>query len=223
MRRADRLFQLVVLLRKRRAVTARELAHSLEVSERTVYRDVQDLIVSGVPIDGEAGVGYRLRKGFDLPPMMFTVEELMALRIGARLLKSWSDRELAKAADAALARIEAALPDEIRNAEHEIPVFAPDCFIPESVKQRVGDIRNAITARQRVWLEYRNTQDEITIRTVRPLGLFYWGKVWTVGAWCELRSEFRDFRLDRILSFGLTGEFFTDEPGRDLKAYFANL
>jgi predicted DNA-binding transcriptional regulator YafY len=223
MRRADRLFQLVVLLRKRRAVTARELAHSLEVSERTVYRDVQDLVVSGVPIDGEAGVGYRLRKDFDLPPMMFTLEELMALRIGARLLKSWADRDLAKSADSALARIDAALPVSIRNAEHEIPVFAPDCFIPESVKQRVGDIRSAISARRRVRLEYRNAEEQITTRTVRPLGLFYWGKVWTVGAWCELRSEFRDFRLDRILSFRLAGEPFSDEPGRDLKAYFANL
>ena len=223
MRRADRLFQLVVLLRKRRAVTARELAHTLEVSERTVYRDVQDLIVSGVPIVGEAGVGYRLRKGFDLPPMMFTVEELMALRIGARLLKSWSDRDLAKAADSALARIDAALPESVRSAEQEVAVFAPDFFVPESVKQRVGDIRHAITARQRVWLEYRNADDQVTTRTVRPLGLFYWGKVWTVGAWCELRSEFRDFRLDRISTIRLTGERFSDESGRDLKAYFANL
>ena len=221
MRRADRLFQIVLLLRKRRAVTARELAQSLEVSERTIYRDVQDLVVSGVPIDGEAGVGYRLQKGYELPPLMFTVEELMALRVGARLLKSWSDRELSRAADSALARIEAALPDTIREKDAEVKIFAPDFFVPEELRQRVGALRTAANERRRVWLRYRTADEAATERFVWPLGLFFWGKVWVLASWCEMRSGFRDFRLDRIVELRVLDDVYADEPERGLSAYLA--
>src|SRR6266545_3025718 len=115
MRRADRLFQIIQLIRRYNVTTAGALAEALEVSERTVYRDIRDLVLSGVPIDGEAGVGYRLRKGFDLPPLMFTATELEALVLGSRLVMSWSDPALANAAQSALARIEAALPEELRS------------------------------------------------------------------------------------------------------------
>lgn len=114
MRRADRLFQIIQLLRRRHVLTAAAIAQDLEVSERTVYRDIADLVRSGVPIAGEAGVGYTLRRGFDLPPLMFTEEEIEALVLGTRVVSSWADEGLAKAAESALARIEAALPERLK-------------------------------------------------------------------------------------------------------------
>jgi predicted DNA-binding transcriptional regulator YafY len=219
MRRADRLFQIVLLMRKRRAVTARELAETLEVSERTVYRDVQDLMASGVPIDGEAGVGYRLHKGFELPPLMFTVEELAALRVGAQLAKSWSDRALAVAADSAMARIDAVLPEHVARQQRELPIFAPDYFIPEELRRRVGDLRRAVTDQRRVWMLYRNATDEASERIVRPVALFFWGGKWTAGAWCELRSAFRDFRLDRIVELRVLEDRYPIEAGKMLRDY----
>jgi predicted DNA-binding transcriptional regulator YafY len=124
-RRADRLFRLVQLLRRRRVNTATRLADELEVSERTIYRDVQDLIVSGVPIQGEAGVGYALPHGFDLPPMMFTAEEIEALVLGARIVASWTDQSLAKAAGGVLGKIEAVLPERLKPALDRTSLFAP--------------------------------------------------------------------------------------------------
>src|SRR5437899_1479879 len=110
MRRADRLFQIVQRLRRRGVTTAAQLAQALEVSERTVYRDVRDLQLSGVPILGEAGVGYALPRGFDLPPLMFTEEELEALVVGARMVQAWGDQKLARAAEDALSKIETVVP-----------------------------------------------------------------------------------------------------------------
>src|SRR5215467_3397234 len=129
MRRADRLFAIVHHLRGRRLTTAAQLARWLEVSERTIYRDVADLCASGVPIDGEAGVGYRIRAGFDLPPLMFTYDEIDALVIGARFVESWGGRELAAGARSALAKIAAALPTDKRIALERTPLFAPGFFI----------------------------------------------------------------------------------------------
>ena len=125
MRRADRLFHLVQELRRRPVTTAAQLARELEVSERTVYRDIRDLVSSGVPIDGEAGVGYVLRRGFDLPPLMFTEAEIEALVLGARVVGSWGDQSLAKAAASAIARVEAALPEKLRQKLERTPLFAP--------------------------------------------------------------------------------------------------
>ncbi len=125
-RRADRLFQLVQTLRRRPVVTAAALARDLEVSERAVYRDISDLVRSGVPIDGEAGVGYTLRRGFDLPPLMFTALEIEAMVLGARIVASWSDPALARAASDGLARIEAAVPDRLKQRLQQTPLFAPD-------------------------------------------------------------------------------------------------
>ena len=200
MRRADRLFQLVQLLRRRRAVTAAELARSLQVSERTVYRDVQDLSLSGVPIEGEAGVGYRLKPGFDLPPLMFTAEELQALRLGARIVQGWADDALAGAASSALARIESVLPDKLREESNPQVLFAPGFAVTPESKVWMRELRAAMDARHKVRIGYRKAEDssEPTLRIIEPLGLYFWGKIWTLGAWCELRLGFRTFRLDRI-------------------------
>src|SRR5690606_36073710 len=125
MRRADRLFQIIQFMQGRRLVTARQLAERLEVSERTIYRDVQDLVLSGVPIDGEAGVGYVLRGGFHLPPLMFTPRAMEALVVGARMIDAWGGDKLAAAAKDALAKIDAVLPPKLK-AEPEKPrIFAP--------------------------------------------------------------------------------------------------
>jgi predicted DNA-binding transcriptional regulator YafY len=215
MRRADRLFQLVQLLRRRRTVTAAELARSLEVSERTVYRDVQDLSLSGVPIEGEAGVGYRLKPGFDLPPLMFTAEELQALRLGAQIVQGWADDALANAASSALSRIENVLPPKLREEANRQFLFAPSFAVTRETKAWMRELRAAMRDRHKVSITYRKAEDDAapTARTVEPLGLYFWGKTWTLGAWCELRGGFRTFRLDRITALTiLTDSTYTRTP-----------
>ncbi|MBL8236151.1 MAG: YafY family transcriptional regulator [Bryobacterales bacterium] len=213
MRRADRLFQLVQLLRRRRAVTAAELARSLEVSERTVYRDVRDLSLSGVPIEGEAGVGYRLKPGFDLPPLMFTADELQALRLGAQIVRSWADEGLSNAAASALQRIESVLPDRLRKEANRQFLFAPGFMVTPEMKAWMADLRSAMRHRHKVEITYCKAGDAPSARVVEPLGLYFWGRTWTLGAWCELRAGFRTFRLDRIASLAiLTATTFTRTP-----------
>src|ERR1700736_2952047 len=130
MRRADRLFRIVQLLRRRKLTTAKQLADELEVSERTVYRDVADLVGSGVPIRGEAGVGYALERGFDLPPLMFTEDELEALVLGARVVESWADASLAQAARQVLEKVEAVLPERLQDRVSRAALFAPGFHVP---------------------------------------------------------------------------------------------
>lgn len=221
MRRADRLFSLLMYLRRPRAVTARELARKLEVSERTVYRDIRDLSISGVPVTGEAGVGYRLRPGFETPPLMFNKVELSALRLGARMVQSWADPELAKAAAAALAKIECALPEQDnRDAPNEqVPIIVPDFFIPSAPKQHLRVAREALESRRKLKLSYTDVRGESSERTVRPLGLAYWGRTWTLAAWCELREDYRDFRVDRIASASLTEEPIPNDEAVSLTDY----
>ena len=154
MRRADRLFQIVQHLRGGRLVTARTLSERLEVSERTIYRDVADLMASGVPIDGEAGVGYILRSGYDLPPLMFTRDELAALTLGARFVKAWGGARLALAAEEALVKIEAVLPEKERRAGVETNLFAMSFSLPDEVRRVVDHLDVAIRDRRRVHIVY---------------------------------------------------------------------
>lgn len=202
-------------------MTARELARKLEVSERTVYRDIRDLSLSGVPVTGEAGVGYRLRPGFETPPIMFNKVELAALRLGARMVQSWADPELAKSAAAALAKIECALPEQDRSdvPENQAPIIVPDFFIPPAPKQHLRLAREALESRQKLKLSYTDVRGESSERTVRPLGLAYWGRTWTLAAWCELRGDYRDFRIDRITSASLTGNPIPDDQSVSLANY----
>lgn len=197
MRRADRLFQIVLCLRRRRAVTAEQMAEELEVSARTIYRDIRDLMASGVPVDGEAGVGYRLRPGFDLPPLMFNADELQALRLGAEIVQGWADANLARAARTALERIEAVLPEKLRRTGPE-PFYVPDFFIPAGTKNYLTELRLAIQAKHQIRIGYVRADGTPSERQVEPVGLFFWGNRWTLGAWCALRGAFRTFRLDRI-------------------------
>jgi len=219
MRRADRLFLLIQALRGRRVVTARRLAELLEVSERTVYRDVRDLQLSGVPIEGEAGVGYALRRGADIPPLMFTREELEALTVGARMVEAWTGRRIARAARHALTKIEAVLPEELKRRTETSRVFAPAVARHAPVTARLDELHQAIEARQVVVLDYRREDGAPSERPVRPLCLAYWGAVWTLGAWCELRRDFRNFRLDRIAGFRTLERRFEETPQISLAAF----
>ncbi|HEX9276700.1 MAG TPA: YafY family protein [Casimicrobiaceae bacterium] len=219
MRRADRLFAIVQYLRGRRLTTAAQLAQWLEVSERTIYRDIADLAASGVPVDGEAGVGYRIRAGFDLPPLMFTFDELDALVIGARFVESWGGPALASGARSALAKIAAALPNDKRIALERTRLFAPGFFIDPKPGKRLDALRHAIVERRFTDLDYKDSGGQATQRRVRPLGLYFWGDAWTLGAWCELRRGFRNFRLDRIEAVSVADASYPDEAGKRLEDY----
>jgi predicted DNA-binding transcriptional regulator YafY len=220
-RRADRLFQIVQLLRTRRVTTAAALAGELHVSERTVYRDVQDLIRSGLPIKGEAGVGYALPRSFDLPPLMFSAEEIEALVLGARIVRTWSDRDLARAAGSALEKVELALPERLRRHVAETALFAPALHMRARAAGDLTPLRRAIVARRKVRLVYARADGARSERVVRPLGLFFWGDRWSTAAWCELRLAFRSFRLDRIERLVLLRDRFAPEPGRTLEDFVA--
>ncbi|MDQ0068910.1 putative DNA-binding transcriptional regulator YafY [Variovorax boronicumulans] len=216
MRRADRLFQLVQLIRGRRLTTAAFLAQRLEVSERTVYRDVADLQHQGVPIEGEAGVGYRLGVGFELPPLMFTQDEASALVAAARLAQSWVDPALARDIEAGLGKILSVLPPAARVSAEALALYAPALGLDDVMGARLQALREAVQARQKLRLNYRDVSGDASERTVRPLGCFYWGKVWTLSTWCELRNDFRGFRVDRMDAVEVLSERFRDEPGKTL-------
>lgn len=220
MRRADRLFQIVQRLRGRGPVTAATLGRELEVSPRTIYRDVQDLVLSGVPIQGEAGVGYALPRSFDLPPLMFDEAEIEALVLGARIVESWADPELARAARNVLSKVEVVLPARLRDRIPDATLFAPGFHVRAAANAGLGALRGAIRARRKVTLSYRDRGDAPTERTVQPLGVFYWGASWSLGAWCELRRDFRNFRLDRVTKLDVLEETFAAEPGRTLTDLF---
>lgn len=220
MRRADRLFQLVQLIRGRRLSTAAWLAARLEVSLRTVYRDVADLQAQGVPIEGEAGVGYRLGSGFDLPPLMLRREEAQALVAAVRLAQPRLDAALAAHAEGALSKILSALPRSDRAAAEQLALYAPtlrgEDDEDDETLVRLALLRQAIEARHKVRVDYVAFSDQPTQRVLRPLGCFFWGHAWTLGAWCELRQEFRNFRLDRMQTLKVLDDSFRDEPGRTL-------
>jgi predicted DNA-binding transcriptional regulator YafY len=216
MRRADRLFQIVQFIRGRRLTTAAWLAQRLEVSERTIYRDVADLQHQGVPIEGEAGVGYRLGKGFDLPPLMFTAQEAQALVAAVRIAQTWLDPALAASSQDALSRVMSVLPTRERAAAESLLVMVPSVGPEPSVQALLQQLREAAQQRQLCELHYRDAAELQSERTVRPLGVFYWGKVWTLAAWCQSRQDFRSFRIDRIEQLQVKDQHFINESGKTL-------
>jgi predicted DNA-binding transcriptional regulator YafY len=221
MRRADRLFRIVQLLRRRRTVvTAAQIAGKLEISERTVYRDIRDLILAGTPIDGEAGVGYRLQAGYDLPPLMFDREEIQALVLGARIVAQFGDPGLARASESILSKVAGVLPKDLEPLLADTRLFVPKTPSGARSSAALAMTREALIAQRRIRLKYANEKGDETERTVRPLGLFFWGKTWTLAAWCELRVGFRNFRLDRIGEATLRDRF-EEETGRTLRDMLA--
>ncbi len=220
MRRADRLFQIVQYLRGGRLVTAAQLAEKLEVTPRTIYRDVADLIGSGVPIEGEAGVGYIMRDGYDLPPLMFSSDEIVALVAGARMIRAWGGTSMAAAAEEALIKINAVLPEAARSRAEEVQVHALALQdMTDELRDRIDRVEAAANSHTRLHIAYEDETGSATSRSVRPLGLWFWGKVWTVVCWCELREDFRMFRLDRIQSFS-EGGVFKPRPGQTLRDFY---
>ena len=216
MRRADRLFQIVQLVRGRRLSTADFLAERLQVSTRTVYRDVADLQAQGVPLEGEAGVGYRMRAGFDLPPLMFTREEAQALVAALRLAQPRLDQELARQGEMALSKILAVLPPAARAAAESLALFAVSQGPDEATRERLHRLRLATEQRRFVDVDYLDLKGQRSRRRLRPLGCVFWDAVWTLAAWCELRQGMRSFRIDRIETLTVLDEQFRDEPGKTL-------
>lgn len=223
MRRADRLFQIVQHLRGGRLVTAQMLGGRLEVSERTIYRDIADLQSTGVPIDGEAGVGYIMREGYDLPPLMFTRDEIVALVAGARMVQAFGGAAMARAAAEALVKIGAVIPAGEKDRLRRTEIHVAEYVMSDAVRAAVDIAERAVEERQVLAIDYRDEQGRPTQRDVRPLGLWFWGKVWTLIAWCELRDDFRAFRIDRIASVTPAGRIFRHERGKTLADFYRRM
>lgn len=218
-RRADRLFQIVQILRGLRCVTAAQLAERLAVSERTIYRDIQDLSLSGVPIQGEAGCGYRLLPGFDLPPLMLTPLEVEATVAALCMVRTWSGDKMGQAADSTREKLLAILSPQRRLVAERSRILAPDLG-QNAPSRRWFDIIHAATGRQQVLeIVYCDGKGRDTRREVYPLGLTFWGMHWLLVGWCELRDDYRSFRLDRCRSVSLVGRHFQERSDRSLQDF----
>jgi len=223
MRRADRLFQIVQHLRGGRLVTAQKLGTWLEVSERTIYRDIADLQSTGVPIDGEAGVGYMMREGFDLPPLMFTRDEIVALVAGARMVRAFGGAAMARAAEEALVKIGAVLPETEKARIARTEIHTPMWVVSDAAREAIDLIERAVEKRQVLTIDYTDEAGRASVRDIRPLGLWFWGKVWTLVAWCEMREDFRTFRVDRIAALEPAGRPFRHERGKTLADFYRRM
>jgi predicted DNA-binding transcriptional regulator YafY len=213
MGKSQRLFELVTLLSGRRtAVTAKTLSEVLEVSERTIYRDMDALVVSGVAVEGEAGVGYRLRPGSHLPPLMFSAGEATAMMLGLAMVRAVADPELGEAALMAERRIKAVLPDEVKRVLEALPYHLPVTKRSQAAAEMHKIFRQAATGLIKLEIDYADADGVATSRTIRPLAIVGWGDRWTVLGWCELRRAYRNFRLDRIAETKLLGVRFETGP-----------
>lgn len=219
MRRAERLFRLVQELRARGVCRAEDLATYFEMSVRTVYRDVAHLQASGLPIEGEAGVSYILRPGFDLPAMTFTFEQLDALALGLSFVEAAGDTSLSEAATEVRAKLQASLPQPDKRKLENAPLFATRRDGRASPITRI--VRRAIREARVLRLQYKDQDGVLSGRRVRPLGIWAFTDGWLFAAWCELRGDFRAFRIDRIASIEDTGDRFISGPNEDLQAYLA--
>ncbi len=219
MRRTDRLFDIIQILRDGKLHRAQDIADRLEVSVRTIYRDMDTLVASGVPVEGERGVGYMVREQITLPPLNLTPAELEALNLGMAIVAEAADPDLKAAAETLADKIDAVLPTQVV-AEADTWKFAVYPFADAARGlAHMAPIRSAIKSRQKLHLAYRRIDGVLTDRTVRPLHMEYWGRVWTLTAWCELRKGFRVFRVDLIESVHPLPEIFADEPGKRLSDF----
>ena len=209
----------MLLLQEGKVRTGRYLAEQLEVSTRTVYRDIADLVGSGIPIDGEAGVGYLLRDEYRLPPLMFTADELKALALGAQMVRAWSDHDLASTTATAIRKIESVLPDNLKKEIRLQGIAVPGFQMTDEVSDKLRTVRTALDASELIEVRYTAISGEVTKRVIRPLILYFWGKTWTLGAWCDLRMDFRSFRIDRMETVSNLKERFEQTETCSLQAY----
>jgi len=223
MRRADRLFQIVQHLRARRLTTAAQLADLLAVSERTIYRDIRDISLSGIPVMGEAGVGYCLDRSFELTALMFTPDEVDAVVVGLRMAQAFAGQRLRDASVTALDKVILALPKHRRDEVGRSQIYAPAVHADQEVDPLREMLNSAINERAVLQITYSDDGQKETARCVQPLAMHFWGSVWTLAAWCRLRVDFRNFRLDRISACTRTGESFRDEAGKTLDDYLRSV
>jgi len=221
MRRTDRLFDLIQILRDGRLHVATEIAERLGVSVRTIWRDMGTLMASGLPVEGERGVGYILRAPITLPPMILTATELEALRLGVRLVAEGQDEALAAAARGLAAKVASVTPQPT-DAEADALFVTPGREVARAAPH-LPMLRAAIRNKERLSITYIDPEGFESHRDIRPLALEVWGKVWSLAAWCEGRQDFRSFRVDRIMAVMPTAERFPDEPGRRLQDYRARV
>ncbi len=219
MRRTDRLFEIIQILRDGKLHRAKDIAARLEVSSRTIYRDMDTLVASGVPVEGERGVGYLVREQITLPPLTLTPEELEALNLGMAIVAEAADADLKAAAQSLAAKVDAVLP-VATIAEADAWKFAVYPFADAARGfAHMPTLRSAIKSRQKLAMQYRRLDGTLTERIIRPLHMEYWGRVWTLTAWCETRGAFRVFRVDLIEEVRALPELFTDEAGKTLADY----
>lgn len=222
MRKAERLNEIVHYLRRmHRATTARVLADTFEVSERTIYRDIQDLMDTGIPITGEAGVGYLIDKSYHLPPIMFDADEIEAIALGIGMVSNWTDDAFAEKAKSAYRKIQATLTAPMLHELTQISTFSAPSHYKIPWEVNFTEVRECIRQKQFVSFCYIDLKERITKRTIRPLALISFSPVWLLTGWCEKRANFRNFRLDRISQFSAEGKRFRDEKGKTLADYLA--
>ncbi len=210
MNRSSRFFEIIQFLRgSARPVTAATLAEELAVTKRTIYRDIVALQAMRVPIEGEAGVGYMLRSGFTLPPLMFSAEELEAVIVGLSLIGRTRDADLQKAAARVLDKVTAVLPADAGPQLTSSPLMVSQWSAIPASDVCLGDLRAAIRDTRRIAIRYRDPDGEETERMLRPIGLIYYVDAVVLAAWCDLRNDFRHFRVDRIARYEVTDERFT--------------
>ena len=222
MRRADRLFDIIQRLRVARGpLTAAAIAEELEVTVRTVYRDIAALQARRVPIEGAAGIGYVLRRGFDLPPLMFSTEEIDAIITGARLVRRLRDPKLQAAADSVLAKVTSVLPEALRGQLADAPVYVSSGSAAPAEGVDLAEVRSAIHTARKLRIAYLDGAGRQTQRTIWPVAMAYYVDVTLIAAWCELRNDFRHFRVDRIAWAAVLDECFGTEQGRLYAAWLA--
>ena len=215
MRRADRLFDIVQTLRAAaRPLTAAALADKLEVTVRTIYRDIAALQASRVPIEGAPGLGYILRRGFDLAPLMFTVEEIDAIAVGARHVQRLRDPKLQRAAESVLAKVTAIVPETMQPYLRAPPFYVSEGSAPPLTGVDLAEIRESMRSRRKISIGYVDGEGRRSTRTIWPIALAYYVDVTVIAAWCELRDSFRHFRADRIRSARVLEERFPADGGR---------
>jgi predicted DNA-binding transcriptional regulator YafY len=222
MRRADRLFDIIQTLRAASSpLTAAALAEKLEVTVRTVYRDIAALQASRVPIEGAPGLGYVLRGGFDLPPLMFTSDEIDAITVGARHVRRLRDPKLQQAAESVLAKVTAVVPEASRGALRLPPFYVSEGSVAPPTGIDLAEVRDAIHSARKIAITYADERDRRTDRTIRPIALAYYVDVTLIAGWCELRQDFRHFRADRIRASRLLDEHFRAEQAQLTASWMA--